>query len=119
MLTRITSWPVRGSTALCSMAHSSGASRLALPQRAAQPGGCGVLAGVALSAGAAAGGAGAVCADLGGALDFGGCCAWPGKVRPNASTAAMRTTGFGGLFMVEPQSEDRPADRPSFASFTK
>ena len=32
---------------------------------------------------------------------------------------AATTTGFWGLFMVEPQSEDRPADRPSFASFTK
>ena len=38
------------------MAHSSGASRLALPQRAAQPGGGGVLAAAApLSAGAAGG----------------------------------------------------------------
>ena len=34
----------------------SGASRLALPQRAAQPGGGGVLAAPALSAGAGAGG---------------------------------------------------------------
>ena len=41
---RSTSWPVRGRTAFCSMAHSSGASRLALPQRATQPGGGGVLA---------------------------------------------------------------------------
>ena len=56
------------------MAHSSGASRLALPQRAIQPGGGGVLAGVAVVVGWSAGGAGlfgAVCADLAGALDFG------------------------------------------------
>jgi hypothetical protein len=103
------------------MAHSSGASRLALPQRAVQPGGGGVLAGAApLSAGVAAGGAGlfgVVCADLGGALDLGGgCCAWLGKIKLNVRMAATRTKKVAGLLMDEPSSEDRPADRPSFAS---
>jgi hypothetical protein len=37
------SCPVLLSTAVCSIAHSSGASRLALVHRAAQPGGAGAL----------------------------------------------------------------------------
>src|SRR5882757_8290744 len=102
------------------MAHSSGASRLALPQRAAQPGGGGVLAGAApLSAGAAAGGAGlfgAVCADLGGALDFGGgCCAPAGPAKPETTKAVRRMASFAEFFITSHQFEDRPTDRPILA----
>jgi hypothetical protein len=86
------------------MAHSSGASRLALPQRAAQPGGGGVLAAAAplpLSAGAAAGGVGAVCADLGGALDFAGCCAPMGPARAVTASAVMRIAGVAEFFIAK------------------
>src|SRR4051812_3807106 len=79
------------------MAHSSGASRLALPQRALQPGGGEVLAAFALSAGA--GGGGAVCADLGGALDFAGCCAPAGPAKPETASAAMRMASFVEFFI--------------------
>src|SRR5438270_5508107 len=82
------------------MAHSSGASRLALPQRAVQPGGGGALAAFALSAGAAAGDVGAVCADLGGALDFAGCCAPTDPVRPETASAAMRMASFAEFFIT-------------------
>src|SRR5436309_14294797 len=84
MLTAITTWPVRGSTALCSTAHSSGASRLMLAQRAVQPGAGGLFcaAPFAASVGAAAGAGagGAVCADFGAALDFAGCWALPAVI---------------------------------------
>src|SRR3954453_7387766 len=88
--TAITSWPVRGSTALCSMAHSSGASRLALPQRAVQPGGGGGFAvGAPLSVGADAGGLLAgVCADFAGALDLAGCWEWATPITPEATIIA-------------------------------
>src|SRR4051812_23958057 len=95
------------------MAHSSGASRLALPQRATHPGGGGVLAAFALSAGAGAGGGGAVCADLGGALDFAGCCAPAGPGKPETASAAMRMASFAevfiGKFMILKGSASRPA----------
>jgi hypothetical protein len=76
-----------------------------LPQRAAQPGGGGVVAALALSAAAGAGALfGAVCADLGGALDFDGCCAELGKIGPNARRVATIITGFAKLVIVEPSN---------------
>src|SRR6202000_641133 len=65
MLTRTLTCPVLVSTAVCSIAHSSGASRLTLEQRTAQPGGG--AAGAEPAAGGAAC-AGATCAVL---LDLG------------------------------------------------
>src|SRR5262249_57235592 len=86
ILTSTTSCPVLVSTACCSIAHSSGASRLALLQRASQPGG-GALAGAADSTGGAAG-AWVVCAVVAGPLGFGAVSAWLGSSQAN-STAAM------------------------------
>src|SRR5579863_2314997 len=60
MLTSTTSCPVLVRTAFCSIAHSSGASRLGLLQRAAQPG--------------CAGGAGV---PEGEGVGVGWVCAWP------------------------------------------
>jgi hypothetical protein len=53
MLTSTISCPVLVRTAVCSIAHSSGASRLALVQRAIQPG-CGAAPAAGVSAGGAA-----------------------------------------------------------------
>jgi hypothetical protein len=70
-------------TAVCSIAHSSGAARLALVHRAFQPG-CAAGAG---SAWGAAGVAGvAVCAG-GAAFDFG--WAWLSPIDPTARMAAQ------------------------------
>ena len=85
MLTSTISCPVLVSTACCSIAHSSGASRLPLEQRAIQPGG-GALAGVADSTGGAAG-AWEVCAVVAAPLDFAAVCASPGS-SPATKTAA-------------------------------
>src|SRR3954470_4205822 len=86
------------------MAHSSGASRLALPQRATQPGGGGVLAVAAplpLSAGAAAGGLLAgVCADLAGALDLAGCWELATPTKPEAAIVATIIASFAEFFTV-------------------
>src|SRR5882724_12043961 len=84
MLIRTISCPVLDSTAVCSIAHSSGALRLALVQRASQPA-WGAFAGAA-SAWAVwlcAGWAGADCPAGGGLLPF-GCWAWPRLIGPNA-----------------------------------
>src|SRR5882724_11198377 len=66
MLTRTINCPVLLSTAVCSMAHSSAASRLALLHRAAQPDEAGALA----DAASACAGAAVVWAGRGGALDL-------------------------------------------------
>src|SRR5665213_365676 len=84
MLTSVTVCPVLLSTALCSIAHSSGASRLALEQRAAQPGCAAAFAG-GVSDGDGAG-VGAVCAARGAALDLGAC--WASLGDPVAARAA-------------------------------
>ena len=52
-LTSTINWPVLVRTALCSIAHSSGAPRLALLHRATQPGGAGAFAFSEVGAGAA------------------------------------------------------------------
>jgi len=93
MLTSTISCPVLLSTAVCSTAHSSGASRLGLPQRAIQPGGGGVFGCAASACGAARAG-GDFCADC----DFGvtggvvalGCCAWAVPVAAAAIAIAAR-----------------------------
>src|SRR5260370_5431542 len=53
MLTSTISCPVLVRTAVCSIAHSGGALRLALVHRAAQPGGGGALAGGGCAGGGA------------------------------------------------------------------
>src|SRR4051794_11935489 len=94
------------------MAHSSGASRLALPQRATQPGGGGVLvadAPFALSAGAAAGGLLAgVCADFAGALDLAGCWEWATPIKSEAAIAATIIASFAEFFTVAPPKSSTP-----------
>src|SRR5262245_35223523 len=79
------------------MAHSSGASRLALEQRAIQLAG-GVLAGAADSTGA---GACALCAVVAGALDLGALWASAG-FSPAISAAAMTINDFGVAFTRGP-----------------
>jgi hypothetical protein len=70
-------------TAVCSIAHSGGALRLALVHRAAQPGGGGALAD-----GVSAGG--------GALLDLVACWAWPSPVDPKATIAT--TASFMEIF---------------------
>jgi hypothetical protein len=77
------------------MAHSSGASRLALVHRTAQPGGGEASAGAASAWGVADGGV--VCAVRGGALlDLGGCWARLKPIDPNA-TMAMTTASLAEI----------------------
>src|SRR5579863_4240597 len=87
-LTSTSNCPVLVNTALCSIAHSSGASRLALLQRAAQPGGGGVFAGADSACGAAVG------AGCGAALDLGACWAWPGETKAARITTARNVEIF-------------------------
>src|SRR5215468_4411840 len=95
MLTSTTSCPVLVSTACCSIAHSSGASRLELLKRASQPGD-GAFAGAADSTGGAAGGW-ALCAVVADPLDFGAVCAAPGS-SPAIRTAAMTMNDVDTIF---------------------
>src|SRR5712691_9996996 len=81
--------PVLVRTALCSIAHSSGASRLALVHRATQPGAAGPFAGAASAEGAGEAGC-AVCAACGGLLALGACWAWLRPSDPNATAATTR-----------------------------
>src|SRR4029077_9981448 len=99
VLTSTISCPVLVSTACCSIAHSSGASRLALEQRAIQPGG-GALAGVADSTGGAAG-AWEVCAVAAAPLDFAAVCASLGS-SPAIRTAAMTINDLNTMLTWEP-----------------
>src|SRR3984893_18540953 len=90
MLISTINCPVLVRTALCSMAHSSAASRLALVHRATQPGAAGAFAGAASANGAA--GAGCVaCAARGGVLALGVCWAWLGPSDPNATATTIAT----------------------------
>src|SRR5882724_3762800 len=93
MLTSTMSWPVLLRTAVCSIAHSSGASRLGLVQRAIQP----VLFPDASAWGAAAGaGAGAGAAAGAGAVRALGTWAWPGAAV--ASTVNRTNSDFTTIF---------------------
>src|SRR3954454_3398886 len=74
MLTSTMSCPVLLSTAVCSIAHSSGPLRATLLQRADQPG-CGAADG----SGCGAGAAGVACAAARGVLAF-GAWAWAGDL---------------------------------------
>jgi hypothetical protein len=84
-LTRTINWPVLVRTALCSIAHSSGAPRLALLHRATQPGGAGVFAPSA----AAAAGAGVACAPGAALLLALGAWAWLWPHKPDIAAAAI------------------------------
>src|SRR3981189_1428679 len=91
MLISTINCPVLVRTALCSMAHSSGASRLALVHRATQPGAAGAFAGAASASGAA--GAGCVaCAARGGGFGLGVCSGLLRRLR-----RAWRVLGLGSL----------------------
>src|SRR5688500_6063679 len=83
MLTRTINCPVLLRTAVCSIAHSSGAVRLALVHRAFQPG-CAAGAG---SAWGAAGVAGVAAAAVGAAFDFWACWAWLTPIDPTVRMA--------------------------------
>ena len=89
MLSSTITCPVLVRTAVCSTAHSSGASRLALEQRATQPGGAGALAGAASACGAGVGD-GVAWAARGAALALGACGVWPkpGEANVTATTNA-------------------------------
>jgi hypothetical protein len=81
-LIRTINWPVLVRTALCSIAHSSGAPRLALLHRATQPGGAAVFA-------LSAAGAGVACA-TGVALFLAlGAWAWLWPHKPDIAAAAI------------------------------
>jgi hypothetical protein len=60
-----------------------------------------------------------VCADLGGAFDFDGCCAPAGEAKLETTRAVTRIASFAEFFITVHQFEDRPADQPSFASREK
>src|SRR6266581_9685355 len=77
ILTKTINCPVLVRTAVSSTAHSSGAARLGLEQRATQPGGGGASPWVAEL----------VCAAFGVALDLADCCAEPGGHHPKITTA--------------------------------
>src|SRR5207248_4904292 len=84
--------PVLVSTAFCSIAHSSGASRLALAHRAIQPGWAGAPG--AASACGEGEGAGVACAAFGAgvfALIAGGCCASAAPVIAKITAAMVAT----------------------------
>jgi hypothetical protein len=91
-LTSTISWPVLVRTALCSIAHSSGAPRLALLHRATQPGGADVFAPSA----AAAVEPGVACA-IGAAL-FLALGAWAWLWPHNPDIAAAATANFIKIF---------------------
>src|ERR1700692_3385003 len=96
MLTSTISCPVLVRTAVCSIAHSSGASRLALVQRAIQPG-CGAAPAAGVSAGDP-GGASLLCAACGADLDLGAAWAWPDDPRAARAT----TTASLAKIFTEP-----------------
>jgi hypothetical protein len=99
-------WPVLVRTAVCSIAHSSGAPRLALLHRAIQPGGVGVFAGTASVAVAPA--AGVACATGGGFLAL-GACARLGTQKENIAIDA--TNSFVEIFKG-PAPNEPPSDVP-------
>src|SRR5277367_2447624 len=82
MLTRTINCPVLLRTAVCSIAHSRGASRLALEHRTAQPDW------VAAAAAAGVASAGVVWAACGAFLDLAACWAWLAPIEPKAKMAA-------------------------------
>src|SRR5665213_3844249 len=95
MLTRTINCPVLLRTAVCSIAHSSGASRLALVHRTSQPDGgeAGAAVGAASTVGTVVGAA------RGAFFDLGACWAWLAPMEPKARMAA-RTASFAETFTV-------------------
>src|SRR6266436_9372892 len=87
MLISTINCPVLLRTALCSIAHSSGASRLALVHRATQPGAAGAFAGAASAWGVGCAACAARGGDLALAVSLGPCWAWLRPSDPNATAA--------------------------------